>query len=528
MNPAEANLKIFLSKLLGRDDGPGGLSDAELQEWQARQTEINEWWRWFTGEALKEEDKTRPLKDGTFPLKYPLQMNPTALAARLHAYALWGEVPDTSGPLVRTIVEPRFNEAGEADDAGRKLARQAELVLEQIEYENHTRAADIDMGVSIQALGGVVLKVGWEPSNPLLPTGIRYEYFDPRYFHARWQGKNYWDLTEAWIKMPITKAQADGYGVQVTDDTVNYEEWWSRDEYWVRVDGQDAKDAEGKPIKGTHDWGFCPMLYNPHERTANFWGNSLVPSAIGQIKELNAREADVGDAISFGVHSLIWAKNIKNTPRMKTFENGQPYIDAGRATTSSDPEPDIKRLDSPKLPEGSQVFTNHLLQSIRITLMTPEIAYGLEEGSQRSGQTLYSRMWPLLAHVQSERVNWSEARSARAEMALKILALRGRAGITQAHLGLRKRQIWSPMVPVDRQQLVDELVRLLQEKGISLEMMLERLGTVPDIQAELKRIKEQAEAASNLEAASKPQPIMATPDEIKLKGGHPPNAEARE
>src|SRR4029079_7776959 len=87
------------------------LPKAELVEWQQRAAQINDWRKWQTGEALKERDEDQPAdKNGDYPLKYPLQINPVTTAARIHAFALWGETPDTADPQVRTIVEPKLPE----------------------------------------------------------------------------------------------------------------------------------------------------------------------------------------------------------------------------------------------------------------------------------------------------------------------------------------------------------------------------------------------------------------------------------
>src|SRR5579859_4559498 len=95
-----------------------GLPKSELIEWQNRAIEIKENNDWFTGQALKEVDDKQPAdKNGDYPLVYPLQINPIATAARLHSFALWGEVPDTADTLVRTIVDPDTGEDDEPSEA---------------------------------------------------------------------------------------------------------------------------------------------------------------------------------------------------------------------------------------------------------------------------------------------------------------------------------------------------------------------------------------------------------------------------
>jgi hypothetical protein len=159
----------------------------------------------------------------------------------------------------------------------------------------------------------------------------------------------------------------------------------------------------------------------------------------------------------------------------------------------------MDRVPSPDLPQGANDFSARLFENTRIAMLTPEIAYGKDEGSQRSGQTLYSRMWPMLAHVRTERAHWTMARNLLAEMTLRILARNNRHKIGDQHLNLRKRQIWYAMVPLDRQQVVAEVIDRAQAGKISDELLVERLGDAPDQELELKRIKEMQEKAEALE-----------------------------
>jgi len=504
---ADVGSSLFLAQVASAQDG-SQISREELGAWSQRNDVISGWWDWFTGTALEERDRSQPKgRDGDYPLKYPLQINPVRSAARLHAYALWGETQDTSEPLVKITCQPR-----EDTDAARNLAVAADEALLDVEYENAARTQDLDMGLSIQALGGMVLKVGWDPTDANLPTGVRYEYYDPRSFHCRYRGKDYRNLWDAWVVLNISKETALMYGVQVDEDRATYREYWSRGEYWIKINDQIALDSSGKELSGDNPFEFVPFLYVPHERSNDFWGNSIVePSVIGIAKELNSREADIGDYIRLGVNSSLWTANTKSGyPVRKTLEDGQSFYNLGRSL-GNEPSPQMGRADAPALPQGASDFSTRLLENVRTTMNTPEIAYGKEEGTQRSGVTLYSRMWPMLAHVLQERGYWTDARTTRAEMALKILAQNNVRGIGKQHLGMRKRAKWQAMVPIDRQQLVAELIQRAQEGKISDELLVEKFADAPDNKIEVQRIKEQGERVAELAAKSKPQqPISSS------------------
>jgi len=472
-----------------------GLTSREMSDWSRRREQIKNWWEWFDGTKLKEEDRTLPSKDGQYPLKYPLQINPVGLAARLHSYALWGETADTSDPLVKTLCESNDKDAAEF----------ATRLLHQIEYENDSRALDTDAGLSIQCLGGIVCKVGWENQNPLLPSGIRYEYLDPREFQGRWRGKRYFDLTEAWIWKRISREEALTYGVKAQSDEVDYVEHWDTHSFWIKVDDVVAT-IDGQAMQGDHGFGETPVFYVPHERANSFWGISLSDGMDGLIKELNSRYADVGDAISKGVNDSLMGRNMRGGhPVIKSLANGVEWIDTGRGTGPHD-QPEFYRTNPAQLPSTTQTFVNDIQDLTRTNLITPEIAYGKEEGSQRSGQTLFQRMWPMLSHCHQERTWWTIARNRRAELTLRILANKSLLGVEEKHLRLSKRQLWAPMVPVDRAALVDEVIKRLQTDGISREHAVELFGDATDIPAELAEIKADMKLEAEIKALGSPAP----------------------
>lgn len=501
----ESSMSLVLANMLKNGasfdaTNSGILEYSEASNWDTRTQELTDDYRWFTGDALDERLKNKAGKDNLPPLRYPLQINPFKDAARLHAFALWGMVKDNSSALVQTRCEPRLDENLTVTDGARKISAWADYVLADIDYENSARAMDIDMGLITQALGGVVLKVSWVTQDPMRPSGIRYDYFDPRNFYCRYAGRDYWNPEEAWIRTKISADDAKRYGVKVRTPDAYYLEYWNRESMWAMIDGYPA-ELDGKRIEAEHGFGFVPIIYVPHERVNDFWGKSIIRGNVGLVKELNSREADIGDAVHFGVNNPLFGRNIRGGGLTeKAMSNGDTYYDTGRNQQGED-KPEMYRAAPPDLPNGTKEFVDRLRQNIEKALITPSIAYGEEEGSQRSGQTLYNRMWPLLSHVLHERIHWSEARNRRAEYALKILEMHGQVhGITKEHTGLRKRQLWAPMVPVDRAALIDELVKRKQETMLSLEHALEMVGDVPDIQEEVKKIWADAERMAEIEA----------------------------
>jgi hypothetical protein len=145
-------------------------------------------------------------------------------------------------------------------------------------------------------------------------------------------------------------------------------------------------------------------------------------------------------------------------------------------------------------------FNAAVLAQLRRDCFVPPVADGEDEGSQRSALTLAFRMWPLTSHVRAERNYWSEGLNLVNEMILMILDAKNPMRVStdgvdtsllkinQTHLGHLKRQEWAPMIPRDREALVNELILRSGANHISLESALGSYGDIDDIQEEIKRI----------------------------------------
>lgn len=491
-----------------------GLSDADWSEWSDRKDKLDEAWDWFSGKKLEERVSGAPAKDGQQqPFKWPLKLNFVGGAARLHVGALFGEVADNSDPLVRTVFEPQDAES----KADKEIAEEAERIFSNVLYENNGRSLLYDMALQSKPLGGMFIKASLETDSIKRPSGIRLEYVDPRCVMAFWSGSNYYDFDNIYIIYYVSKATALAWGVAIDGDSGLFCEYWDREKLWVKIDGKVARDTRG-PLDRTHPYGLVPMVYVARERLGDLWGTSMVTDeVIGLTEEVNSRTADLGDSIHLGVHNMLVGKNLRNGyPQVKTIKGGQPLLDTGRAVSSGDPEPDVKRLEAPSVPTDGLNFVKLLVEMVRIAMSTPEIAYGKEEGTQRSGQTLFSRMWPLLARITGERILFSEAMIALAEICMRMLFTTGQelpgkvSKVEKKHLGLRKHCRWASMVPVDRQQLVQELIDRWREKAITPELLVERLGDAANAKEEVEGImsliKTLAEIEAKAKAAAAPKP----------------------
>jgi hypothetical protein len=152
-------------------------------------------------------------------------------------------------------------------------------------------------------------------------------------------------------------------------------------------------------------------------------------------------------------------------------------------------------------------LNKQILDQIRRDSFVPAVADGEDEGSQRSGETLTARMWPLTSHTLSERVIWSDAMSFFAKMVLTILAIKNEAGITINHVkNLKTRQAWAPQLPKDREGVVNEAVNRMAVNLGSPESLLEFLGDTEDIPLVITQMKGWIEFLEEAKAKAAPPP----------------------
>ena len=66
-------------------------------------------------------------------------------------------------------------------------------------------------------------------------------------------------------------------------------------------------------------------------------------------------------------------------------------------------KPTVHQYNRADLPSGSFDFVSSVVDFSRYSGDTPPVAYGVDEGSQRSGMTLSFRMWPLIHNGRTQR-----------------------------------------------------------------------------------------------------------------------------
>lgn len=536
--------------MLAQPEMIAGLSPSFVAEWQQQLASYTEYWRWMDGQVWEETDRYAVTKsDKQAPLIFPIQLNPLYTAALIHRYTLFGEVPDTGAPLVRPVAIPKSwmmeeeedeaqvsitsgssaqidsilkpRKESQSSEKARQLAAEVSEVLETLWYQSDGRASMLNAAFVSQSLGGCVWKISYEPWNTMLEPGypVAFREIEPEFFLPIYSSRDRFNLLGARVGRMIDAYEAkELYGIEAQGrNQLLYMEDWNRETVKVTVDGKSvAYRMPGTNVEidpsGKHGFGVVPFVYIPHEIVGGFYGVPIVFQLGNLLKEINGRTADIGDAVRNSVERIYLLTNADAADvQVKNLGEGIKILTTGREVPGTQP----KRIDvanPPGLPTGTSEFIEFLSKAFWHGAFTPAVAYGEDEGSQRSALTLAFRMWPLTSHIRAERSLWTTGLRVMGKIALKILREKqgetnvpaGAIKITDEHLGHKLQHEWAAMIPRDREAEVNQLILRHQDKQLSAQTSLEMLGDVQDVSEELKRIDDEANLEAVRTLASQP------------------------
>jgi len=501
-----SNLSAYLQALTEVQTPPFSLEnipDFPYDEYQKRLSIYQEADSWYTGEVLEEVRS----KGGTDYEIYPVKINPLIGAVQKHTFALFGEVGEDDRPLVSPKIV--FH-----DKKQQKLAEEAEEALFQVWFESNGRAIQWQNGAMSQVYGGCIFKATYDPFDKLRQLPIRIEGVHPKYFVGRPSADDMFRLREAWFIKPISQQEAreNGYtgDFASTFDIPWLIEHWTDAIYEAWVNDQPVRRFADQwyEVSGPNPFGFVPSIYIPHIRVTGFYGENMFDHVKGVIKELNLRVADFGDAVSADAHAYLGMRNVQGAPTVLALAPGLNAVNVGNSIgfAGSETVPDLWDLRKERASESMQILTESLYNEFRRGAFIPKVADGEDEGSQRSGLTLAMRMLSLLWHTQSERVFWTAGLNLLNRMILRMLMIKSpESGIGVQHAALRQKQDWSPVLPRDREMLINEVVARMGANISSPETLFNILGDIQDSDAEKKGIIEFMKQIAEAQAVQQPQ-----------------------
>ena len=246
-----------------------------------------------------------------------------------------------------------------------------------------------------------------------------------------------------------------------------------------------------------------PWVYVPRLRMGRFYGDALPQTLFGIQDEYNTRMADIGDATLQMTHPTRYATDIAGPADQAIvlpLGTGEIF-NAGRTMPGME-APKIADLKNPDI-NGVAPWTDGLLDLYRQQSLISDVMVGLDEGSQRSGETLNIRAIPTTATIQDYRDTWAEALREVAEIFLMLSwGLRegeskvGLNGIEPEDFDHQLDLQFAPVLPKEHSAIVEEQVSLVGSGLRSRKLAVTRLGDVPDLDDELSEIDkdEQREA----------------------------------
>lgn len=472
---------------LTRFNGSGELLPDE-GSWSEKQREYDEYLRYWTGEVWKTLAENIVDDSDHKPLRWPVKINLIKIFALMHAMTLWGE---WDGEIITFRADQKdpseFPHPGQQtqEKAAKSKAETAQDVINAVWEENQRDTLLFEAGLAQPIYGGCVIKIGRDPTKEY---GVRLEIISPYNFKPVWHPTDYHQLLQATIEYKITAKQAElAYGVKVDEDEAIYRETWDKDEYSITINGQPATILGEKKEGVPNRYGFVPFFYIPRLRLEEFYGLSMCPDLMGLQDELNDRVADVGDQILTECHGVLYLRNyVGNVDDLKPSTSGLLNLGIG-PPGSKDPE--IGRVPPGEVPRGAFEHINFILDMSKMAAFVPSVAFGQDEGSQRSGVTLVIRLWPLLQQAKYCRAFWNDGFEAINTGIIKMLEVDNSSHFEASMTGHRVRPKWSAVQPKDREALINELSVLASLDLQSLQIMVERLGNAEDTDEEIAQIE---------------------------------------
>lgn len=455
-----------------------------VNRWTIQLQRYLRYWDEFTGQVWEETIPDTKDEDGNPLLRWPLQINYIKTVCVKHNAVLWGEVSDTQPVLTPIRVRSKTGD--------KEKAKELEDFINDVWEENHGSSLQLEAGLISQFLGGIVFKVAWRPDDLDLDNGIRLEILLPDFFMPIWETGKPDNLLEVWIAWRVPAREAAlMYGFKQTDaiDPL-YIEHWTKSDYSIYINNnpirQDGVTYQNLP----NPFGLCPFVYIPRRRAGNYYGLSVIDDLEGLAREMNARVADLGDITHDTAQRDTYGRNISNPPKTRDIGGSRQIVDLGVAGPGQE-APDIFVVDPPNIPEGLVHFPVQLSEQFSNDSGVPPIAYGIDEGSQRSALTLATRFWPLTSEAIAQRVHWRVGLILIAKIIAKIAVIKGVGGITADHLRkVTMRPSWSPMIPRDSELLLNTVNILMSQWALDPKTALEKLDFVDDPEETTELAKE--------------------------------------
>ena len=453
-------------------------------EWSGNLSKYESLWSHYTGESLEVTSK----KDKRVML-FPLRDNLFAKFVDLHSALLWGA--ETEGALVAFYTDSILSDSEGVDQTPSDVI--SAVLIESGGYEKLREAARM-----FNTFGSVL--IGITPNDYNVSKG-EITVVSPQSAIPVFGPDG--ELDELWIVMWIAGSTARRMGwTGKNDDQVIYAEHWTKDSWEIvlgvggrkitAVDGDGEELAGPNVYKSKNGRKMIPYKFVKRLPIGND-GQSLITPIVGLVEELNARSSDMGLAIMESSHQKTWVRNYdgKKNLNLNDYTDGR-VIPLGNAVGDMS-QPEMGVIQPAPQPESHMKFIEWLEDQVRQSTHTAAVILGLDEGSQRSGETMTARALPTIAIINDYRDSWANAFLYLAKVAIIIYNLRAGKEVDDNAI---VRTNYNPILSRDR-EVIANIEAVLKGAGLrSTKTSVQKLGDVRDVDTEVKEIeKERKESA---------------------------------
>ena len=383
---------------------------------------------YYSGDVLKEPANPKKPNDG---LKYPLQLNLCRQWAHMMSSYLWGEYTDS---VVTWDVTRKKQLSGDVAAEEEKRCASMEKVLREAWAEQGNDAKIDTASQDLMVYGGMVPKVYYDSVD-----GLKTDWLSPEIFCPRWHPMDVTKLMASYIIFDISREDARDvfglteYQMSSMPDVVKLMEAWTPNSYSLMVDDREIKETEVNTL------GFIPHEYIPRMRTPDnyrYYGLSVVADVMKIQDEVNVRAADIGDGVAYSSHPIRWVVNY--TGKQDLEVGADALWDLGMEMGGR--KPAAGTLDVRGNYDQGMSYVERVERFGRGASFLPAIAFGEDEGSQRSSLTLLVRYYPLLRDIARQRLYLREGLRGWAKKTLVLAARHGLYGASyeeshvQAHI----------------------------------------------------------------------------------------------
>jgi len=471
---------------------------------------------------------------------------------------LWGHGRSgaDNAELLKVRVDPRIPGGPRAlIDAGPRLEDALNFFWKKNAHVLRSNA------VIQQWAGGCVIKASWRPLDRRAVYGVVLETIQPEHFFPIWNPVNFDELYAVKIKFFVSRAVArERYNLTETEldkvsggkDRIPVEEYWDRDRYYIILgentnDGNwaIARDEDRQPYLGENPFvhpitrrGVIPIHYIPRIRTGGYLGESLAYRLEGIQEEMNKTLADYGDALTRGAHPALGISDYNGPGQRKEIiaipRHGA--LNLGPTPAGGTP-PKVHQFPLPQVPPQTGEFLERLHGLSEVVAGLTPAARGVSQGRE-SGLAIALQMLPTTNLVDWERSYVTQAIAGGGGINDTLMAMwwskRGEdteidkklpnIGDGVSVFDLNQDIEYYPVIPRDRIDVIDEVVKLSTVPSVSPREWLKRLGDIDDIDEELENLILYLTFIAEKEAAVAGRAIrVSRPTNTKTPGGSYPS-----